>query len=140
MQRRNNSVPQAGFSLLEVLIAFVILVLTLTALLQGYGTSVRHAAAAEQYLKASTIASSLIAAVGREVSIEESDARGAIDDTFGWRRVIRRLPDIVEDGVTTPVVNAYRIDLSVNWGYRGRERHYTLTTIRLVQPPPDLNQ
>lgn len=58
---KGRRAAQAGFSLLEVLVAFTILAMALTVLYQSVGGSTRGVVEAEQHVGASLLAQSLLA-------------------------------------------------------------------------------
>src|SRR5262245_52201592 len=69
--RRRVSASQAGFTLLEILVAFMILALGVGAILQAPGTGLRRESAAERQLQAGAIAEGLIARIGHEIPVRE---------------------------------------------------------------------
>ncbi|MDV7399945.1 type II secretion system protein, partial [Arthrospira platensis SPKY1] len=77
MSRR---IRQHGFSLLEVLVAFAILSISLGAILQVFATGLRNAGMADDYTRATLYAESILAAIGREASPGAGVREGPIDD------------------------------------------------------------
>jgi general secretion pathway protein I len=76
---------QRGFTLLEVLVAFAILGISLGVLLQTFATGLRNTALAEEYTLATLHAESVLAAIGIEEPLQEGSLQGEIDDKFSWR-------------------------------------------------------
>lgn len=122
----------AGFTLIEVLIAFVILALALGALLPGFSAGLRGLDAADDYATAALLAESRLAAVGREAPLEEGTTSGAFDDRFRWRLDVTALPEADPEGVL-PVL-PYAVALTVSWG-EGDGRAIVIETLRLGPPP-----
>lgn len=89
---RRPSRDESGFSLLEVLVAFLILTVSITVLLQAFGTNLRNARLAQQHLTAITLAESLMARLGRDIELEEGEQTGQLNETYRWRWSITRLP------------------------------------------------
>src|SRR5205823_9786088 len=80
---------QRGFSLLEVLAAFVILALVGTALFRLFSGALGNATLAEEYSRATLYAESRLAAVGVEAPLKESTLQGNSDDgRYAWTAVI----------------------------------------------------
>ena len=128
---------QRGFSLLEVLVAFAILSITLGVLLQAFATGVRGTALSEDYTRATLHAESILAALGRELPLEQSVMEASIDDKFFWRSTVA--PYYVEGGADTSdaPVTPYRVVVEVFWQESGfQPRSVVLETLRLVPDTP----
>jgi len=65
-----------GFSLLEILVAFVIMAVALTIVLRIFGSGVNNAVISEDYTIAVQIAESLLASAGVETPLEIGDISG----------------------------------------------------------------
>lgn len=79
-----RSRTQRGFSLLEILVAFVLLALAMAVLMQIFSTSLNGATIADRYAKATMIAESKLAAAGVEDALKEGSSSGTYDDIFSW--------------------------------------------------------
>jgi general secretion pathway protein I len=75
---------QRGFSLLEILVAFVLLALAMAVLMQIFSSSLNGATVADRYAKATMIAESKLAAAGVEDALKEGSTNGTYDDLFSW--------------------------------------------------------
>lgn len=126
---------QAGFSLLEVLVAFAILGISLGALLQAFATGLRNAGVADEYSRATLYAESILAAIGRETPLGEGDRSGPIDDRFSWRSSVTPYLDDMPDPEKTKV-RAYRVGVEVFWNGASQARSVTLETLRLAPAEP----
>lgn len=127
---------QAGFSLLEVLVAFAILGISLGVLLQAFATGLRNAGMADDYSRATLYAESILAAIGRETPLGEGNHSGPIDDRFSWRSSVTPYVDDMPDPEITKV-RAYRVGVEVFWEGSSQTRSVALETLRLapVEPP-----
>lgn len=121
-----------GFTLLEVLVAFSILALSLGVLFQIFSSGLRNLRVAEAYTTATALAESKLAAIGVEEPFVEGKENGRFDDGFRWRVEVRRYEP--EDLPTTAIsaVQPYEVVVTVSWGERGEERSVSLTTLRLA--------
>lgn len=138
MTGEQNKCRERGFTLLEMLVAFVILSLTLAILMQALGTSLRSAAQAEQFLRATTLAGTMMANVGHENDIREGEAHGNIDDIFRWRQTVKPYVHNPASAATVqPGVAPYQIELTIAWGEAGQEHAIKLTSLRLAASPQD---
>src|SRR5450432_1107900 len=73
---------EAGFSLLEVLAAFVILALVGTALLRVFSGALGNVAASDEYSRATLYAESRLAGLGVEAPLREGTQQGTSDDGY----------------------------------------------------------
>ncbi|MEI2773023.1 MAG: type II secretion system protein [Candidatus Competibacter sp.] len=122
---------QEGFSLLEVLVAFVILSISLGVLLQVFATGLRNAGTADDYTQATLYAESILAAIGRETPLSEGQHSGPINDRFSWRSTVAPYTDDMPDPEKTHV-RAYRVEVEVFWDGLVQTRSVMLETLRLT--------
>ena len=122
---------QEGFSLLEVLVAFVILSISLGVLLQVFATGLRNAGTADDYTQATLYAESILAAIGRETPLSEGQHSGPINDRFSCRSTVAPYTDDMPDPEKTHV-RAYRVEVEVFWDGLAQTRSVMLETLRLT--------
>ncbi len=130
----------AGFTLVEVLAAFVILALALAVLLPGFATGMRSLVTADDYATATLLAQSRLELVGRAEPVQAGASTGAFDERFRWQLEIAPLPELHAD--ESVPLQAYSVVLTVAWEAGSAERTVTLQTLRLgppiepvIQPP-----
>lgn len=132
---------QRGFSLLEILVAFSILALSLGVLMQIFSGSLRNADTTRDQAQAVTLAQSLLASAGVEGPLAAGETSGVVADKFRW--TLRASPFAREPGteesasVRTPVLlDLWEVSVKVAWGGEsvGAERAVTLNTLRAQQP------
>ncbi len=127
--------PERGFSLLEVLVAFAILSISLGVLLQVFATGLRNAGLADDYTQATLYAESILAAIGRETPLTAGERRGPVNEQFSWRSTVTPF----NEGLPEPdkaQVRAYRIQVEVYWPGRVQNRSVLLETLRLAPVEP----
>ncbi|HWZ71860.1 MAG TPA: type II secretion system protein [Casimicrobiaceae bacterium] len=129
----------AGFSLLEVLAAFVILALVGTALFRLFSGALGNATLADEYSRATLYAESRLAAVSVEAPLKESTLQGNSDDgRYAWSAAITPYtpPDSTPgfDSATTAMpVRLWKLAVTVTWpGTASSERSVALSTVRLA--------
>ena len=108
---------QSGFTLLEILVAFVIMALSLGILLQIFSSGVNAAIVAEDYTNAVQIAESLLAETGAEIPLQPGYRSGIEADTYHWRVNIFRyeMQDMIRGEQSEgPVL--MQVEVSVSWG------------------------
>ncbi|HEY8094979.1 MAG TPA: type II secretion system protein [Methylobacter sp.] len=108
---------QRGFSLLEILIAFSILALSLGILLKIFSAGVNTAGVAEEYTAAVQIAESLMAQTGVEALLQPNQATGLKDEKYQWQVVVSPFQFTAENlDVTTMPVVLFKVKVIVSWG------------------------
>lgn len=96
---------QRGFTLLEVIVAVVIAALCLAALSQVFATGVRAASTSSDYMRAMTLAQSLLAGVGVEKAASDGSESGTSSDgRLTWTLTISAEPtDEAENPIRPPL-------------------------------------
>ena len=120
-----------GFSLLEVLVAFTILALSLSVLFQIYSQGTRNTSLARDYNTAVITAQSQLAALDEEKKIEISDISGSTEQGIHWQRRITGYadPDPAFFNRNYQLVN---VEVSVSWQTLGRDHSFSLKTLRIA--------
>jgi general secretion pathway protein I len=125
---------QKGFSLLEILIAFSILALSLGILLKIFSAGVNTAVVAEDYTAAVQIAESLMAKTGVETALQEGQDSGVENEKYNWQVDVSPFvfnPDNVDATTTTAVL--FKVRVIVSWGNgNANDRQIELTTLKLI--------
>jgi general secretion pathway protein I len=126
---------QAGFSLLEVLVAFAILALTMGVLLQIFSRALSTTAVSGSFARAAELAEATLARAGVETALEQGDYSGEAGGGFTW--TLRITPIDVSDLFPdqTPPVSTYRVTATAYWQDGSAERHLSLATLRLGAAP-----
>jgi general secretion pathway protein I len=123
-----------GFTLIEVVVAFVLLTLVLATSFEIFTTGFARAALLEDESRALLIAQSRLAAAGVEENLKEGETRGESEDRrFQWTVSVKRSDEGAEPGKPAPsVYQLYRIDVQVAWqGADDRHRQLALSTLGL---------
>ncbi len=124
-----------GFTLIEVLVAFSILSLTLAALFSLLSSGTRNTRVADEYSRAVVWAESKLAEIGVSEPLRSGVRRGRVDSHYQWElRVEKRPPR--EMGVFTDYEwELFDLTLRVWWLSMGQERDLALSTVRLAAAP-----
>lgn len=129
-----------GFTLLEVLLAFVVFALSVAVVLEILGGSMRSSVRAREYTEAALLAQSLMDSVGTEIPIVAGGLSGEAG-SYRWALEIspyqtRHEDDRALELAELSATELYWVDLDVTWGEDPREREAHFSTVRgtLVQP------
>ena len=127
---------QRGFTLIEVVVAFVLLTLVLSVGFQIFSTGMARAGDLDQRSRALDIAQSQLAAAGTVSDLQEGQAQGDSDDRrFHWTTTIT--PTDEGQNPNMPTQGAYilwRVETRVDWtSGAGRPQQLTLATLGLGQ-------
>ena len=124
---------QQGFSLLEILIAFSILALSLGILLKIFAAGVNTAAVAEDYTAAVQIAESLMAKTGVESPLRAGQAAGLEHEKYHWRVEVSPFTFNLEHVDTTTLTAVlFKVKVIVNWNDgNANDRQVELITLKL---------
>jgi general secretion pathway protein I len=132
-----------GFSLLEVLVAFVILALVGTVIYRLFGASLNNAGLADDYSRAAVYAESRLATAAVDLPLHETSDQGTSDDGhYAWST---KVESYVAPGTTADQdrlaqmlpMRLFRLTVTVTWpGAPGSERSLVVSTLRLAMKQP----
>ena len=133
--RPRSGARAAGFTLIEVVVAFVLLSTVLTLGFEIFSDGMRRTGELEDRSRAVVIAQSRLASVGLEETLAEGQAQGESEDKrFRWTVSIARNEE-TEGTPGQPLSSAYvlfRVEARVEWsGADSRARSYSLATMRI---------
>ncbi len=133
MSRSQNN--QHGFSLLEILIAFSILAVSLGILLKIFSTGITTSQIADNYTMAAQIATNLIAKTGIETPLKISEELGVENEFYHWRvRVNPQTFISPELDLRDLPVELFNVNVLVWWGDDNKtdDRVLELNTLKLA--------
>ncbi|HTO12966.1 MAG TPA: prepilin-type N-terminal cleavage/methylation domain-containing protein [Candidatus Binatia bacterium] len=118
---------QAGFTLLEVLVAFAILSLTVVVAVQAFAQGLRLLKLSGDHQQAALLADQKTREVTQPKEGKDSGTEGA----FTWERTIKEIPapELTPNG-QLPKWHVYEITTLVSWG--DSKRTVGVTTLRTV--------
>lgn len=118
-------------TLIEVLVAFVILSLTMAVLMQIFSGGIRNAHIASGYSRAVFLAESRLAAAGVEQPLAAGETAGQVGPNLNWRMSVAAVEN--EGGSDRPLMPArmYQVRVLVGWDEDGRQRQVELSSLRL---------
>jgi len=136
-----------GFSLLEVLAAFLILALVGTVLFRLFGASLNNVGAANDFSRATLLAESRLAAAAAVQPLQPASDQGVSDDgRFSWTTKVEPYvaPDATPDQLRVSeaaAVTLWRVEVTVSWpGTLGNTHSVALSTVRMASKTPGLTK
>ena len=130
-RQRLPRIPRApyarGFTLLEALIAIVILALSLSVLMPSHNAGLRALAAVDEHLQARLLAQSVLAELPHDRTLRTGTTEGNFRG-FAWTLSISPLEDQQPRGGAAGGWVLYRLALVVSWR---RNRRIELQTLRM---------
>lgn len=140
----NKRKSQRGFSLIEILVAFVILSLAIGILLRIFAGGGQIAKTANDYYRAVITAESLLEPIGIESPVQAGISAGETEDGFRWTLSVSPYPmdPALTGGMGTPGNNSfvpYWVQLDLEWGPEEDPRGFALETLRIA-PNSSLGQ
>ena len=122
----------AGFTLLEVLVAFAILSVAVVSVIQGFAQGLRLLKVAGDHQRAVLLADQK----AREVVMPVEGHDQGQDGLFDWERTVTvvKAPDL-ERTPATRKWTVYQIDVKVRWGDKRGVEIATLRTTAEKAPP-----
>lgn len=131
-------IKQRGFSLLEMIIAFSILAVSLGILMKIFSSGITTAQVADDYTNAVQIANNLIAKTGVEKPLKISEEIGVENNFYHWRvRVNPKTFISPELDLRSLPVDVFNVNVLVWWGDEAKtdDRVLELNTLKLAPPP-----
>lgn len=146
MSRLANGTPKiphdsdaGGYTLIEVIIAFVILALTLSAVFEVFSTGLRAASDADAYSTATVLAQSRLATLASDEALAVGETSGDLEGGFKWHASVAPYrngeSEIGESEIMDPFsVIPLLLTMTVRWGRGNNTREMSLVTLKLVLP------
>jgi general secretion pathway protein I len=131
LDRRQRDVRQSGYTLIEVLVAFMILALALTVLLRIFSGGLRNVSVSSDYAVATLIAESRLAAAGIDVPLSPGETSGTEGERFEWTVSVQDYQPWPGYRSAAKGVDAYHVTVTVEWPNGNNTRSVGLSTIRL---------
>lgn len=141
LSQRNRSIAAAagsrGFTLLELLLAFVVFALSFATVLQILSGSMRNTVKAREYTEAALTAQSVMDQVGLEIPLEGGVSTSGEAGDYQWEIELFDYIDSGENPHSVELaeltgVQLLQVELVVSWGEPPREQSSRFSTIKAV--------
>jgi general secretion pathway protein I len=122
-----------GFTLIEVLVAVVLLGIGLTIILELFSGGLRSVRLSEEYTRAVWYGREKMEEmlVSRELS--EGVTEGTFDPSYSWKIEVKKSNPLIgqgEEGTTTLPIELYQIIVTVTWPSGARQRSLEIESLR----------
>jgi len=131
-----------GFTLLEILVAFVVLAAGVGVLYRTFSAGLRNVDAVAGYSEAISLAAAKLDSLGLEQPLVEGDESGTTEDRrFSWQVAVQPYtpPDSTPDQPNGLIAQnqLLRATVTITWNESAdHKRSIALSTVRLVGKPP----
>lgn len=131
-----------GFTLVELIAAFVVFALGFGVLMQILGGSLHTTRQSAEATQAALYAQSLLDIQGIGEPLKEGGSNGDFDETYHWQLNVSRYQIQTTAGSTlAPAMAApgqpelFQLELVVSWGNQYLQHHARFVTLRSMTPP-----
>jgi len=126
---------QQGFTLLEVLVAFVLFALSFAVVMQILTGSIRNTSRSQDYTQATLWADSVMAEVGLDAPLEAGASSGSFNDKYRYDLSISEYEMAL--GESGPVsetlpVQLFRVEVLVYWGAGNNPATASFVTLKAI--------
>ena len=136
---RIGSGSEKGFTLLEVLLAFVIFSISFAVVLQIISGSIRNTMRSKQYTEVALIAQSVMDTVGLDIPLETGSGATGESGDYKWDLEIYTYEPLPNADGSDPMqlaelagIELLYIELFIRWGDRNDERFRRFSTVRAM--------
>ena len=137
-----KNINEKGFSLLEILVAFAILSLSIGILLRIFAGGGFIARTADDYYRAVITAESLMGGTGLESPLSPGITHGVTESGYRWTKTISPYPFNPQPSGNMPDLTSknnsggylpFWVSLEIEWGPEEDPRAFSLESLRLLQ-------
>jgi general secretion pathway protein I len=126
-----------GFTLLELLLAFVVFALSFATVLEILSGSMRNTVRARHYSEAALTAQSIMDEVGLEIPLESGQDVYGTSGEYEWELQILPYEDTGENSHSVELgeltgIELLQVDLTISWGQPPRDQTRTFSTVKAV--------
>jgi len=139
MHRPDTRVDR-GFTLIEVMVAFAILGVGLTVIIELFSGGLRLGRASVEYTKAVNYARMKMEEIAVKPSVEEGTGEGESDDkAFRWQVGVKKIDLLSIDKSIDykPPIELFQVKVDVFWKSGSKEKSTTVESLKAVKPQED---
>jgi general secretion pathway protein I len=138
--RRSGS---GGFTLLELLLAFMVFALSFATVLEILSGSMRNTVRAREYTEAALTAQSVMDELGLDIPLEAGTSMAGESGDYRWEIELYDYVDAGDDSRTAELaeltnIELLQVDLTVSWGEPPREQSSRFSTVKALSANREL--
>ena len=127
----------SGFTLLEVLLAFVVFALSFTIVMEILSGSMRNTVRAREYTEAALVAQSVMDQLGLDFPVEQGASYAGESGNYQWELSVNQYEDAAENPNSSVLgeltgIEMLQIDLVISWGEPPRDKENHFSTVRAM--------
>lgn len=120
-----------GYTLIEVLVAMMILALSLSVIFRIFGGGLNKIAVASDYSRAVMVAESVLAATGNTEILRTGESSGSLFEKYRWVRTVSLYQADGEPSFDDLPLSVYRVSVVVEWPGTSGNRSLDLSALKL---------
>ena len=120
-----------GYTLIEVLVAMMILAMSLTVIFRIFSGGLNKISIASDYARAVIVAESVLAAAGHTEILRTGELSGDLFEKYRWVRTVAPYRPPGEQSYDELALNVYRVSVVVEWPANQGNRSLNLSTLKL---------
>ncbi len=126
-----------GFTLLEVLLAFVVFALSFTTVMEILSGSMRNTVRAREYTESALVAQSVMDQLGLDLALEQGANYSGESGDYRWELSIGPYEDVEENANSMVLaeltgIELLQINLVISWGEPPRDKSNYFSTVRAM--------
>lgn len=130
---------QQGFTLLEVLLAFLVFALSFAVTLEILTGAIRNTARAREQTEASLIAQSVMDQVGLDIPLRAGASFAGDEGEYRWQVDVFPFQGGADNTRSVDLMEITGVDLLevecvISWGVGQRERSQVFSTVKAIRP------
>ncbi len=122
-----------GFTLVETLVAMMILATCLVIILQLFSGGLKAGRLSDEYTRAVFHAREKMEEILLTEELADGVAYGEFGDAFKWKAEIRYIEPAEEQEVKKMPADMFRITVNVIWYEGNREKHFETSTLKIAK-------
>jgi general secretion pathway protein I len=135
----NQRTLSKGFTLIETLVAMMLLAISLVVILQLFSGGLRSGKMADDYTRAIFYAREKMEEYLLADDFQEGIFEGTFDENYRWLVDIKLVKPEDEDADEEKplLVDLFNVDVQVFWPVGGREKNFQISTLKIAEKKRD---